>query len=413
MEAYYYWLNSLVNNNKVEFAKWPLINWLNPYESVDYQTIRDNLLKEIGTSTLFKDTKPYYNQISKGCSICGSGKWSCLFITNKCNATCFYCPASQLQDERPSTQGLDFDDPIAYAEYVKDFAFEGVSFSGGEPLLFFDRTLDYLKAVRKICNKEVYIWMYTNGILADTEKLKKLAQHGLNEIRFDIGATGFSIDKVKLATGLIPNITIEIPAVPEELDTIKNLLPELVKAGVTNMNLHQMRLTPHNADKLIKRGYTIINAERPLVLESELTALEIINYARENSIEIGINYCSFHFKNRFQKAGYRNTIAKILAPYAHVTPNGYIRENTGDTLTYKTLKLSLSKSELTNSSHLQSNLNNYNFNEKIVLRESHISTDQQSKIKLLTTHEPLCAPNDPLLFKIWQLEYIEKGLRDY
>ncbi len=75
--------------------------------------------------------------------------------------------------------------------------------------------------------------MYTNGILADETKLKALADENLNEIRFDIGATGFSLDKVKLAKGIIPNITIEIPSIPEEKDRIIAMLPQMIEAGVT------------------------------------------------------------------------------------------------------------------------------------------------------------------------------------
>lgn len=45
--------------------------------------------------------------------------------------------------------------------------------------------------------------------------------------------------------------------------------------------LYQLRLTRYNAVNLIKRGYTMVNDERPLVLESELTALEIVNNGKK------------------------------------------------------------------------------------------------------------------------------------
>ncbi len=50
----------------------------------------------------------------------------------------------------------------------------------------------------------------------------------------------------------------------------------MIKAGVSNLNLHQLRLTKHNAEKLAKRNYTFIPAEQPIVLESELAALDIL-----------------------------------------------------------------------------------------------------------------------------------------
>ncbi len=209
MEAKYQWMNSLLTKNKNEFSQFPEINWLNPYMAVDYNILRSQILNEITAPLLFKSTKPYMNHISKGCQICGLGKWSCLFITNKCNANCFYCAAPQNNDDVPSTQGLEFENPLDYAHYINYFGFKGVSFSGGEPLLYFKRTLEYLKILRQYCNPNLYIWMYTNGILVDKSKLLALSDENLNEIRFDIGATDFSIEKVKLAKGFIPVITIE------------------------------------------------------------------------------------------------------------------------------------------------------------------------------------------------------------
>ena len=411
MEAKYNWLNSLLNKNKSDFAQWPDIQWANFYIANDYQNKREDLLKEIGNSLLFKGTKPYYNHISKGCEICGSGKWSCLFITNKCNANCFYCPTTQLNDEKPSTQGLDFDNPDDYADYINNFQFDGVSFSGGEPLLFFERTLEYIKTLRIKCKSDLYIWMYTNGILADETKLKALADENLNEIRFDIGATGFSLDKVKLAKGIIPNITIEIPSIPEEKDRIIAMLPQMIEAGVTNLNLHHLRLTKHNVYKLVKRGYTIISEERPLVMESELAALEIISKAKELGLNIGINYCSFHFKNRFQKAGYRNVVAKKVFPDSSVTENGYIREYRGSSICYYTVKLFSNSEQLSNLSTVNIDGKIYTFSIAKVFDQLNLAIEDKKRIDELLENEPDIPPADDLLFKIWQLEYIEKGLR--
>ena len=413
MNAYYHWLNSLVNRNQREFSAWSDIKWLNPYRAEDFQQIRDQLLSNMEGSMLFNNTKPYHHQISKGCQICGSGKWSCLFITNQCNASCFYCPTRQDLDEMPSTQGLDFENAADYAEYVKHFGFKGVSFSGGEPLLFFNRTLEYLKAVRKSCGQDIYIWMYTNGILADKEKLQQLAEEGLDEIRFDIGATGFSLDKVKLAKGLIPVVTIEIPAVPEEKDKLMQLLPQMVEAGVHHLNLHQMRLTTYNADKVVKRGYTLLNAEKPIVLESELMALEIIQYAKEQGLELGINYCSFHYKNRFQKAGFRNILNEKLRALAHHTANGFLREFKENQLSYKSLKLYAEKPLKVETKDWIVEGKTYFVAEECIFAIKDLSDSQISNIHQLLAKEPQKAPEDPLLFKIWQLEYLEQGLRAY
>lgn len=412
MEMFYEWLNTLVNRNRSDFAQWPDINWVNLYNSRDFQQQRDDLLSKIGDSVLFKGTKPYHKQISQGCSICGSGKWNCLFITNKCNAHCFYCPASQKQDEIPSSQGLDFKTANEYAEFIRYFDFNGVSFSGGEPLLFFDRTLEYLKAVRNICKPELYVWMYTNGILAEKEKLTQLANAGLNEIRFDIGATGFNLDRVKIAKDIIPNVTIEIPAIPEEKEKLIELLPKMVEAGVTNLNLHQLRLTQHNASKIVQRGYSIINAEKPIVLESELAALEIVDYAREHSIDIGINYCSFFFKHRFQKAGYKKQLASKLSPNASITQNGFLRKNTEGTILYASPRLTADEA-VEGTEPVLIGQKKYFYKEEQVWKKNSLSGEERAAIEHLQLQEPSDIPSDADLFKIWQMEYLEEGLREY
>ena len=413
MNAYHLWLNSLVNANKSKFSAFN-IKWLNPYEAEFANQKKENFIKQIPENWLFKKTKPYHQQISLGCKLCGMGSWSCLFITNKCNAKCFYCPAPQLNDEVPSTQQLTFPTPESYAEYINYFGFKGVSFSGGEPLLFFERVMNYLKAIRKKCKPEIYIWMYTNGILGDEKKYRKLAQCGLNEIRFDIGATGFRIDKVKLAKGIIPNITIEIPAVPEEKEKLKQLLPEMIAAGVSNLNLHQLRLTLHNAPQLSKRKYTFIHAEQPLVLESELAALEILNYAREKHLNIGINYCSFHFKNRFQKAGFRKQLANTIAsPNDFITENGFIREKTDNKIIYRKLSLTDCSTNTREQEILTLKNKNYQIKKEVVLQKDNLSVEEKELVEKLIENPATEVPENPLLFKIWQMEYIENGLREY
>lgn len=411
MEPIYNWLNTLINKNRNEFSAWKDINWLTPYAGLDYQMRRDLLLKQIEPDILFKGTKPYHYNISKGCEICAAGNWSCLFITNICNAKCFYCPAPQNKEHLPSTQGVSFESASEYSDYIKYFDFRGVSFSVGEPFLRFDMVIEYLKTLRKKCNDDLYIWLYTNGILTDKKKLNLLAEEGINEVRFDIGAVNNSIEKVRLAKNIIPNITIEVPAVPEEKEQILALLPKMAEAGVTNLNLHQMRLTHHNAKNIVNRGYTIINAEQPIVLESEIAALEIINKVKELDLDIGINYCSFHYKNRFQKAGYRSIITKKMFPETEITKNGYLREYDGKSLTYSTIKFSdYNKNNEGTGLLIGSKL--YKVTTQSVFSKSSITKKERNMIDALIKNEPADYPIDDMLFKIWQFEYIENGLRE-
>jgi uncharacterized protein len=416
MEAYYLYLNELVNTNRLRFSAYTDIHWINQYEAIEAQQKRDRLLSCPDIRLLFKSTKPYHKQLSKGCLLCGQGLWSCLFITGKCNAACFYCPASQKADDQPQTQSLLFETPGRYVDYINHFGFSGVSFSGGEPLLFFDRTLDYLKHVREWCTPDLYIWMYTNGILGTRQKYCELAAAGLNEVRFDIGATSYKLDNIRHATGCIENITIEIPAVPEEKERIKSLLPDMVKLGVTNLNLHQLRLTDHNAPKLTQHPYTFIPAEQPVVLESELAALEILNFARAEDIPIGINYCSFHFKNRFQKAGFRRRIGnKAAFKGAYITEQGFTRNYNPAFLAYEWTSISKKPQYTTmnTSIPLRFSDKSYYLNNTTIMQKRLEEDALIMSVENLFAGEPPEKPAEKDLFDIWQKEYIEAGLREY
>jgi len=188
------------------------------------------------------------------------------------------------------------------------------------------RSLAYVRAVKKHFGGAMHVWLYTNGTLADDELLRQLADAGLDEIRFDIGATNYRLDKLRLAAGVIPTVTVEIPAIPEDRSRLKDMLGELRDAGVMHLNLHQMRLTPYNFEHLATRGYTFLHGERVTVLESELAALEVLQHSLDNNIGLPVNYCSFVFKNRIQGRAARLRNGRFMAkPCESLTDNGYIR----------------------------------------------------------------------------------------
>ena len=315
--------------NRKEYGRhYDFLQFPTPGQAVAADTERGELQDwlrknaEIGCS----DTKVDCRRLSPGCQTCADGGWSCLFINSRCNATCFYCPAPQDETGGPLTNGIPFESPEDYAEYVALFGFTGVSISGGEPLLTLDRTLTYLAAVRRRCGDSVHTWMYTNGTLLTKGMVDDLREAGLDEIRFDIGATNYDLTKLRLAVGVIPTVTVEIPAVPEEEELLWDKLVEMAAAGVRHLNLHQLRLTPHNSRYLASRPYTFVHGEKVTVLESELCALRLVRYAVEKGIDLPVNYCSFPYKRRFQQAATRRrNIPFVRGPGETVTEAGYLR----------------------------------------------------------------------------------------
>ena len=319
----------LIAANQREYGEsYEQLLFLNPSQAQQALARRAELLDDLHgrVAVGYGGTKLDCTGLSPGCRICAEGGWSCLFVTGRCNCRCFFCPTAQTENALPTTNAVDFRTPADYVAYLERFGFRGASISGGEPLMNPKRSLAYVRAVKKHFGDAMHVWLYTNGTLANSELLRQLGDAGLDEIRFDIGATDYQLDKLRLAAGVIPTITVEIPAIPEDLPRLKGMLGELRDAGVMHLNLHQMRLTPYNFEHLSTRGYTFLHGERVTVLESELAALQVLQHSLDNNIGLPVNYCSFVFKNRYQgQAGRLRNSPFMVKPFETITENGYIR----------------------------------------------------------------------------------------
>ena len=319
----------LIESNRREYGSlYDLLTFAGPEKLAAAGEERKELLQWLDQRACFgyAGTKVDCNGLSPGCRRCGDGGWSCLFVNGRCNGRCFYCPTAQDDDGPPVTNGLAFTTPEEYAAYVAALGFSGVSISGGEPLMTPDLTLAYLSAVRKRCGDDIHLWLYTNGTLLTVDLCSRLRDAGLNEIRFDLGAVRYNLKKLRLAVGCIPTVTVEIPAVPEDEELLKRKMVEMAEAGVNHLNLHQMRLTPHNFGPLTERGYTFLHGEKVTVLESELCALRSVRFGLEQGIPLPVNYCSFPYKRRFQHAAARRRAALTICVAGEVvTEPGYLR----------------------------------------------------------------------------------------
>ncbi len=435
MTPYILYLNDVVNKNHklIENFKAP-VNWINNGTVYSLEAERkelfDYLEKSINHS--YKNSKPWHKSLSKGCQLCAEGSWSCLFINNICNATCVFCPTQQDNDETPATQGCSFNTPEEFADYINYFNFKGVSISGGEPLKTFEKTVAYIKAVRKQCDKDIYVWLYTNGILGTPEIFKTLNEIGVDEVRFNLGASNYNINLIKNARPYIKNITVEIPAIPEDYEKLTQLLPQLIEEGVTNLNLHQLRLTPYNIAKLASKPYTYTHGTPPTVVESELTALKILKYVSENQLAIGVNYCNYHYKNNYQKAGFRKHISsKFIKDESELTELGFLRKITtggeNNSIDLNTLKLdpethdkinvSYSYYSLSDTNDLKSEAETFNINSKAYYLKSKNTVsnlETSSRSFLENMNNKTCRDiADSALFKIFQKEIIEDEFPEY
>ncbi len=305
--------------------------WLPAKEALSAQKKRARILKELSGSLRyhFSGSKISTGRLSPGCTICGNGRWSCLFVNGLCTANCFYCPQDRsIKEERAPfcQEGLRFDSPDEYVIFLQKFGFRGVGFSGGESLLAFKTAARFIKKIREAFKHNIYLWLYTNGKLIDSSKLRRLRQLGLNEIRFNISADNYNLKPVALAARFIDTVTVEIPAIPEDYDKALKSIRQMQESGVKFLNLHQLSTTKYNYKNFLAREYTFLRQPHLPVLESEITALSLLKYAADARLRLPVHYCSCSYQCRFQEAGLRKRSAMLAAAgWEEITPAGFIR----------------------------------------------------------------------------------------
>jgi len=317
------------------------LNWLTDEEAILAMEDREQLLRALSgkVNDSFMQNKLHLGALSPGCVNCGNGTWSCLFLNGLCTADCFFCPQDRrMTEERPpaTLSNIVFHRPEDYADFVQKVGYKGVGFSGGESLLAYETLLSFIREIRKKLGDDIYLWIYTNGDLVDENKLEGLKQAGLDEIRFNIAGRGYTLRPVELALKFIDTVTVEIPAIPEDFEVVKDAIGAMEHIGVHHLNLHQLLASPYNYSALAHRNYTLLHelvgdAYTPYsnwvpVLDSEMTALRLILYAVRNSISLPINYCCQAYKSRIQGRGHRMRAASLAQnAFEDITDSGYLR----------------------------------------------------------------------------------------
>ncbi|HRY28577.1 MAG TPA: 4Fe-4S cluster-binding domain-containing protein [Elusimicrobiota bacterium] len=279
---------------------------------------RDRLLADcLAAGARFHEgnkAKIYSGRLSPGCVACARGTWLCLYLEKRCNRRCFFCPkektlSGRVPFENMALTRLDVSGDLE--TFIRELRYADVSFSGGEPFLEFERLLSYVKRARTALGKTGHVWVYTNGDFVTASRLRRLTAAGLDEIRINLSARGYDTAPVRLAKRHIRRVTVEIPAVPERLDRVRALLPELAALGVDHLNLHELKVTPYNEQRLARGGYSFARGQKACsVVESELTALRLLKESLEKKIRLSVNFCSQCYRERFQQRAYQRVLAE-------------------------------------------------------------------------------------------------------
>ncbi len=236
-------------------------------------------LKSLNGRTFFVGDE---SKFPGGCRSCllGTGL-SAVRKTNRCDAACKFCydygalnaqsPVGEGMWEIGGTKFYEEDLDLLLSIYPKP---TGISYVYLEPFMEIEK---YYGVVRKFHEAGIHQHLYTNGLHANRENLKALAQAGLDEIRFNLGAShcaGKVIENMAAAREYFPKVGIETPMTPEFYAEFMDKKYPIFATGVDFINCAELHLNENNIDNyagenlyLCRQGYVSPISSRNLTLQ--------------------------------------------------------------------------------------------------------------------------------------------------
>ena len=263
----------------------------------------DMLMSEIkNLKTL--ENRTYYvgNEVKfpQGCRSCllGTGL-SAVRKTNKCNLECKFCydygvidsipPIGEGMWEIGGTKFYDKDIDLLLSIQRKP---TGIAYVYLEPFIEIEK---YYAVIRKIHDARVHQHLYTNGTLATEETLKALGEAGLDEIRFNLGASHCSdrvIENIGIAKKYIPRVGVESPMTPELFKALLMKKDAILKTGLDFINCAELHLNANNIDNYFGENmYISRHGYISPVWSRELT-LKLMKVADEENWDLAVHDCS-------------------------------------------------------------------------------------------------------------------------
>jgi len=264
--------------------------------------------------------------LPRGCYHCTRGSKLVLFITGKCKKNCWYCTISKKRWQKSITLANEKEvksnkDIIEEARLIDA---EGAGITGGEPLLDLEKTIRLVKLLKKTFGKGFHIHLYTSKDDLTENKLKKLYDSGLDEIRFHL-QNDWNV--IKKALKFDWDVGVEVPVIPEKFEALKKLILFCEVFGVKFLNLNELEFSDRNLGALKKRGYEIKKNEPTAVKSSENTAKKLLEFASKNTKKLNVHYCSATTKNVHQlKKRWIRRAKNIKKNYEIVDEDGFIEK---------------------------------------------------------------------------------------
>ncbi|MCK9569243.1 4Fe-4S cluster-binding domain-containing protein [Candidatus Pacearchaeota archaeon] len=268
------------------------------------------------------------NGIAKGCKYCVKGKKLVLFVTGVCTRNCWYCSLSKKRKNKNlifanERECKNFDDIL---EEAKESKATSAGITGGDPLIFFDKTIEFAMKLKKTFGKKFHIHIYLPTKLVTKDKLEKLSKC-VDEVRFhpefliNSKKETEDFEKIKLASLFWKkeNIGIELPMIPEKKKEILEFILKMEKF-VSFVNLNEFELSETNFE-IITKNYSL--KEGGYVIRESLEAGKwILNELSKRKSKLKVHMCTAELKNCSQFA---NRLKRhTILPYGKKTKDGTV-----------------------------------------------------------------------------------------
>jgi len=269
--------------------------------------------------------------IPKGCKYCLKGAKTVLFLNGLCqnpSHCCWYCPLSEERKNKKFTYANEIliGNKKELFEEINITHAKGMSITGGDPLFEpnLDKTLSYIKYIKKKKGTRFHIHLYTNGLNFNANIAQKLREAGLDEIRFNPPEDRWFAIKSALEKGF--KVGAEVPVIPTQnyIEYLERFILYLDQIGADFINLNEFEMSITNSDNLKKRGFTLKKGTIASVEGSREFALELLKRIA-NKVSLKIHFCTIHAKDYWQLAKRYNRRARsIKKPYELITEEGLL-----------------------------------------------------------------------------------------
>lgn len=264
---------------------------------------RRRLMQEIdGLKTL--QGRTYYvgeeSSFPMGCRscLCGTGL-SAIRKTNRCNLKCKFCynygemdvipPVGEGLWEIGGTKFYEKDIELLLSIQQKP---TGVSYVFLEPFMEIEK---YFGVIQTFHRAGVHQHLYTNGTLATRETLQALGEAGLDEIRFNLGASGCAepvIENIGIAKRFIPCVGIETPMTPSFWESFFEKKQTILQTGLDFINCAELHLNANNINNYAGENMYIARQGYISPVWSRELSLRFLKVAQEENWGIVVHDCS-------------------------------------------------------------------------------------------------------------------------